>query len=74
MDTQVINGGWFYLPFGVMKHFRPLLADELLTGSVCDIEPADVSHWHGTGSPEEVEKAAGLPYCRLCALIVGGGR
>lgn len=72
MDTGIM-GGWFYLPHGVMTHFRPYYAEELLPGSVCDIDPGDTSLWHGTGTPQEVERSAALPHCRLCAHIVGGG-
>ena len=66
-----MNGGWYYLPNGVMTHWRDVDAlGVLLPESVCGIEPGDPDEWRGTGSQDERDRVAFLPRCRRCDGVV----
>lgn len=60
------DGGWFYLPFGVMTHYRDAVTGGFWPESACAIEPDDPDGWRGTGSQEERDRVAFLPRCRIC--------
>ena len=61
-----MNGGWFYLPNGVMTHWRDAVTGGYWPESACAIEPDDINEWRGDGSREQRDRVADLPRCRQC--------